>query len=159
MDQAKWVDLFRRAFRSMDDRLGQVMQLNDCREHWIQAEISLYAWYHDRVEVWTGGDIGRGRKVDLYHVLDDGSRSMVAEIKCLGDSSQAKCLDGDWSVASDIERVKSVVDVPSKFFILVIPRPGERCTAVGDELRTREWYYDGVDLELDSGMVRIWAVD
>lgn len=158
MDNTQWIDLFRRALRSMDDRLGQVVQLNDCREHWIQAEISLYAWYHERVEIWTGGRIGQGRKVDLYHANDDGSMSMIAEIKCLGDASQAKCLDGDWSVANDVERLRSVTDAPAKFFILVIPQPGDRRTAVGDELRTREWHSGGIDLELDSGMARIWEV-
>ena len=45
MDTAQWITLFEQAFRAMDKKLEQVLQLNSCREHWIQAEISLHAWF------------------------------------------------------------------------------------------------------------------
>lgn len=45
MDTAQWITLFEQAFRAMDTKLEQVLLLNSCREHWIQAEISLHAWF------------------------------------------------------------------------------------------------------------------
>ena len=35
MDTAQWITLFEQAFRAMDKKLEQVLQLNSCREHWI----------------------------------------------------------------------------------------------------------------------------
>ncbi|WP_460150789.1 hypothetical protein [Pseudomonas sp. S3_A03] len=98
MNADQWIVLFERAFREMGDKLEQVLQLNSCREHWIQAEISLYAWFKNDISLWTDLPIGERRKADLYALDDSGSTSMVAEIKCLGDISQAKCLEGNWSV-------------------------------------------------------------
>ncbi|MDM9593555.1 hypothetical protein QU617_09500 [Pseudomonas guariconensis] len=49
MDTAQWITLFEQAFRAMDKKLEQVLQLNSCREHWIQAEISLHAWFKNEV--------------------------------------------------------------------------------------------------------------
>jgi len=58
----QWVQLFEEAFQSMTDRLEQVLQLSSCREHWIQAEISLYAWFEkNQIEIWTDLPIGDRR--------------------------------------------------------------------------------------------------
>lgn len=43
MTTPEWIELFDNAFQCMGERLEQVLQLNSCREHWIQAEISLHA--------------------------------------------------------------------------------------------------------------------
>jgi len=155
---AEWIRLFEKAFKSMDDRLSQVVQLNSCREHWIQAEISLYAWYHQRVEIWTDHGFGHRRKADLYSEGAGNVPAMVAEVKCLGDWAQAKCLDGDWSVRSDIERLREI-ECPSRIFVLVIPEgvAGES-TPVGVRLRKDEWAPNGMDLRLDSAFVRMWLV-
>ena len=156
MNREEWVALFERAFKSMDDRLGQVLQLQGCREHRIQAEISLYAYYHDRIDIWTDGGIGDRRKIDLY-ALDEAQRmEMVAEVKCLGDRSQAKCLEGAWSVSADIERLRCV-DCPSRIFILVIPHD-ESESAVGKALREKNWSGLSMDLKLDSALIRMWIV-
>lgn len=156
MTETEWIGLFQRVFKSMDDRLGQVVQLNSCREHWIQAEISLYAWYHKRVEIWTDHGFGQRRKADLYSEAADGSLVMVAEVKCLGDWAQTKCLDGDWSVRSDIERLQEI-DCPVRIFVLVIPASSDT-TSVGQVLRQKEWAPGGLDLQLESAMVRMWLV-
>lgn len=39
-----------------------MLQLNSCREHWIQAEISLHAWFKNEVDIWTDLPLGEGRK-------------------------------------------------------------------------------------------------
>jgi hypothetical protein len=156
MNNEKWIKLFARAFKSIDDRLGQVAQLQSCREHWIQAEISLYAYYHDRVDIWTDGDIGDRRKADIYALDDAGQIAMVAEVKCLSDRSQAKCLEGTWSVNADIERLRSVV-CTTRIFILVIPY-GEQETTVGKTLREKDWSGCSMDLKLDSALIRMWIV-
>ncbi len=73
MNCEKWVELFARAFKSIDDRLGQVAQLQSCREHWIQAELSLYAYYHDRIDIWTEADIGTGaRRISMHSMTRGG---------------------------------------------------------------------------------------
>lgn len=156
MNCEKWVELFTRAFKSIDDRLGQVAQLQSCREHWIQAELSLYAYYHDRIDIWTEADIGDRRKADLYALDDEGRMSMIAEVKCLGDQSQAKCLEGAWSVNADIERLRSV-DCPARIFILVIPHD-EQETTMGKTLREKNWSGFSMDLKLDSALIRMWIV-
>ena len=90
------------------DRIEQVLQLDSCREHWIQAEISLHAWFEENnIEIWTDLPIGDRRKADLYAIDKSESTTMVAELKCLGDISQAKCLEGSWSVRADIDRLRS----------------------------------------------------
>jgi hypothetical protein len=158
MDSAVWLSLMKRAFLSIDDRLEQVLQLNSCREHWIQAEISLYAYYHDRVEIWTDLPFGANRKADLYTVATPESSAMVAEIKCLGDSSQSKCLDGSWSVRSDIARLREI-ECDVRLFILVIPH-SELQTKVGTRLRDDDWMASTPPLviELQSALVRIWTI-
>jgi len=158
MDSAAWLSLIKRAFLSMDDRLGQVLQLSSCREHWIQAEISLYAYYHDRVEIWTDLPIGENRKADIYTIAGTDCSSMVAEIKCLGDSSQSKCLEGSWSIRSDIIRLQEV-NCEMRLFVLIIPH-SEQETAVGLKLRREPWIKDIEchTVELQSALVRIWSL-
>lgn len=87
MGTAQWITLFEQAFRAMDKKLEQVLQLNSCREHWIQAEISLHAWFKNEVDIWTDLPLGEGRKADLYSQDESGKTTMVAEVKCLGDGS------------------------------------------------------------------------
>lgn len=158
MTGTEWIGLLQRAFKSIDDRLGQVVQLNSCREHWIQAEISLYAWYHKRVEVWTDHGFGQRRKADLYSESADGTPVMVAEVKCLGDWAQTKCLEGDWSVRSDIERLQEI-DCRVRIFVLVIPvGNADAPSRVGQLLRESQWAPGGFDLSLESALVRMWLV-
>ncbi|MDL2184605.1 hypothetical protein P5706_10415 [Pseudomonas sp. ChxA] len=158
MNADQWIVLFERAFREMGDKLEQVLQLNSCREHWIQAEISLYAWFKEEISLWTDLPIGERRKADLYALGDSGSTNMVAEIKCLGDISQAKCLEGDWSVRADVERLRSF-ECPARLFVLVIAK-GERETNTGRRLRADEWV-DGrecVNVDLGFALIRLWAL-
>ncbi|KHL69318.1 MULTISPECIES: hypothetical protein [Pseudomonas] len=162
MNTSNWIGLFNRAFKAMDYRLEQVLQLQSCREHWIQAELSLYAYFYDNLEIWTDADIGNGKKADLYAVDEQGRNTMVAEIKCLGDYSQSKCLEGDWSIRNDIERLQQV-DCSTRLFILVIPHldEGHAETRVGARLRAENWAGQegqAVDVALSSASVRIWAV-
>lgn len=158
MNADQWIVLFERAFREMGDKLEQVLQLNSCREHWIQAEISLYAWFKEEISLWTDLPIGERRKADLYALDDSGSTNMVAEIKCLGDISQAKCLEGDWSVRADVERLRSF-ECPARLFVLVIAK-GERETNTGRRLRADQWV-DGrecVNVDLGFALIRLWAL-
>lgn len=158
MNADQWIVLFERAFREMGDKLEQVLQLNSCREHWIQAEISLYAWFKEEISLWSDLPIGERRKADLYALDDSGSTNMVAEIKCLGDISQAKCLEGDWSVRADVERLRSF-ECPARLFVLVIAK-GERETNTGRRLRADEWV-DGrecVNVDLGFALIRLWAL-
>lgn len=158
MDSTHWIALFSQSFRGMEKKLEQVLQLNSCREHWIQAEISLHAWFEDEIEIWTDMPIGNGRKADLFARDDNGSPTMVAEVKCLGDGSQAKCLEGDWSVRADIERLRSI-ECPTRLFVLVIAK-GEKGTKVGESLRSTQWVVDREPVDVDMGfaLVRIWAL-
>ncbi len=158
MTADQWLELFSQAFKGVEQRLEQVLQLSSCREHWIQAEISLHAWFKDEIEVWTDLPIGGGRKADLYAQDADGSTIMVAEVKCLADGSQAKCLEGDWSVRADIDRLRAI-DCPTRLFVLVIAK-GAQETNIGTRLRTDEWV-DGqqcVMVDLDFALIRMWAV-
>lgn len=160
MNKNQWLDLFVRAFNGMGERLEQVLQLNSCREHWIQAEISLRAWFEDGIEIWTDLPIGDRRKADLYAQDESGLTTMVAEVKCLGDLSQAKCLEGDWSVLADIDRLRSF-ESPSRLFVLVIAK-GERETNTGRRLREDDWS-DGQEstlreVDLGFALVRMWAL-
>jgi hypothetical protein len=157
MDTVQWFSLLRRAFISMDDHLGQVLQLNSCREHWIQAEISLFAYYDNGVEIWTDYPLGDGRKADLY-TGEINAPTMVAELKCLGDYSQTKCLEGAWSVKNDIDRLQSVsCDV--RLFILVIPHDEEE-TETGQRLRNYPWGAESEcdTVKLQSALIRIWSI-
>ncbi|WP_181299006.1 hypothetical protein [Pseudomonas sp. Q2-TVG4-2] len=158
MTTPEWIKLFDNAFQCMGERLEQVLQLNSCREHWIQAEISLHAWFKDEVEIWTDFPIGGNRKADLYAEDGEGSISMVAEVKCLSDFSQAKCLEGDWSVRSDIDRLHSIQS-PTRLFVLVIEK-NEVETNIGRALRTEAWVGGKSPHELDLGfcLIRIWAI-
>ncbi len=158
MDTAQWISLFEGAFRSMDKKLEQVLQLNSCREHWIQAEVSLHAWFENEIDIWTDLPIGEGRKADLFAQDNNGATTMVAEIKCLGDASQAKCLEGDWSVRADIERLRSF-ESPTRLFVLVIAN-GDKETNTGKRLRNDEWVEGRKSIDLDMGfaLIRIWAL-
>lgn len=158
MDTPQWLALFERALCDMSGKLEQVLLLNSCREHWIQAEISLHAWFKDGIEIWTDLPIGDRRKADLYAQDGNGLTTMIAEIKCLGDISQSKCLEGDWSVRADIERLRSF-ECPTRLFVLVIAR-GERETNTGRRLRKDEWV-DGQEcatVDLGFALVRMWTL-
>lgn len=158
MDTTQWISLFERAFCGMSKRLEQVLQLSSCREHWIQAEVSLHAWFEDGIEIWTDHPIGDRRKADLYAVDDSGIATMVAEIKCLGDVSQTKCLEGPWSVQADVKRLNSF-ECPTKLFVLVIAK-GERETNTGRRLRTDQWVdgHECVNVDLGFALVRMWGL-
>ena len=157
MDTTQWIALFERAFRGMEGRLEQVLQLRSCREHWIQAEISLHAWFQDEIEIWTDLPIRGGRKADLYAQDDSGVTTMVAEIKCLGDASQVKCLEGDWSLRADIGRLRSI-DCITRLMVLVIAKGDE--TNTGQRLRKDEWVNGrkSTDVEMGFALIRIWAL-
>lgn len=158
MNADQWLELFSEAFREMEEKLEQVLQLNSCREHWIQAELSLHAWFKEGIEIWTDLPIGAGRKADLYAEGPDHVPLMVAELKCLADGSQAKCLEGDWSVRADIDRLRSI-ECPARLFVLVIAN-GDEPTNTGARLRTEEWV-DGrkcVTVDLNFALIRMWAL-
>lgn len=83
---------------------------------------------------------------------------MVAEVKCLSDLSQAKCLEGDWSVRTDIDRLHSIQS-PTRLFVLVIEK-NEVETNIGRALRTEAWVEGQPPHELDLGfcLIRMWAI-
>lgn len=157
MNTNQWLALFEHAFKGMSEKLEQVLQLNSCREHWIQAEISLHAWFEGGIDIWTDLPIGDRRKADLYALDESDSTTMVAEIKCLGDDSQVKCLEGDWSVRADIDRLHSL-ECPTRLFVLVIAK-GQQESNVGRRLRKDAWA-DGREVNVDLGfaLVRMWAL-
>jgi hypothetical protein len=159
MGTTQWLALFKRAFYGMEKKLEQTLQLNSCREHWIQAEISVSAWFEDGIEIWTDLPIGNGCKADLFAQDERGSTTMVAELKCLGDLSQAKCLEGAWSVRADIDRLRSF-ECPTRLFVLVIAK-GERETNTGRRLREDKWVEErecDCIVDLEFALVRMWAL-
>lgn len=187
LSRDEWLDLFEQAFTKIETRLSQVLQLNDCREHWIQAELSLHAWFEQEREIWVGKTIGNGQRLDLY--TED--LEMAAEVKCLGDVSYTKCIAGrnnlpetmellrpvpegrlsfhdplpqattsnpiGWSILSDTLRLKSLTDFQHKFFILIIAH-GETVTENGNILRALKITPYERTIELDSAIIRIWAL-
>ena len=158
MNTQQWFTLFESAFREMDKNLEQVLLLSSCREHWIQAQISLHAWSVHGVDIWTDLPIGNRRKADLYSLDEAEKPIMVAEVKCLGDLYQAKCLDGAWSVRADIERLRSF-PCPARLFVLVIAKDGPE-TAIGRRLREDDWDITepSVDVELGHARIRMWSL-
>ncbi|AZD27558.1 hypothetical protein [Pseudomonas chlororaphis] len=179
-----WLEVFLGAFAAISERMAQVLELSDCREHWIQAELSLYAWQQGYPDIWTGGNAGGRTKVDLYTEDLD----MAAEVKCLGDGSFAKCLmgkgmgetrsvlreDGDgrlwfpqvdpdesveWSVLADLRRLQRMVGVRNKFLVLVIAKGYVAETEMGRTLRRLRLSEEEWSLELQSATVRIWRIE
>jgi len=75
-----------------------------------------------------------------------------------GRCSYGKCLEGEWSVRADIERLRSY-ECPVRVFILVVAK-GEQETTVGARLRNDEWVVGGssVDVDLGCALVRMWVV-
>lgn len=159
MDKHQWIALFEKAFYDMSEKLEQTLQLNSCREHWIQAEISVSTWLKSGVKIRTDLPIGNRRKVDLFAEDENHSPVMIAELKCLGDVSQAKCLEGTWSIRSDIERLRSF-ECPVRLFVLVIAK-GTPETKVGLRLRGDKWVDEReCDRAVDLGfaLIRMWAL-
>ncbi|AZD00012.1 hypothetical protein [Pseudomonas chlororaphis] len=179
-----WPEVFLGAFDAISERMAQVLELSDCREHWIQAELSLYAWQQGHTDVWTGGNAGGRTKVDLYTEDLD----MAAEVKCLGDVSFPKCLmgkgmaetrsvlreDGDgrlwfpqvdrgesvvWSVFADLRRLQRMEGVRNKFLILVIAKDYVAETQMGETLRRLRLSQEEWSLELKNATVRIWRIE
>jgi|APAra7269097235_1048549.scaffolds.fasta_scaffold00180_44 hypothetical protein len=179
-----WPEVFLGAFDAISERMAQVLELSDCREHWIQAELSLYAWQHGYPDIWTSGKAGGRTKVDLYTEDLD----MAAEVKCLGDVSFARCLmgkgmgetrsvlreDGDgrlwfpqvdsgesvvWSVFADLRRLQRMVGVRNKFLVLVIAKDYVAETEMGETLRRLRLSEEEWSLELKSATVRIWRIE
>ncbi|AJO76445.1 hypothetical protein [Pseudomonas sp. MRSN 12121] len=179
-----WPEVFLAAFEAISERMAQVLELADCREHWIQAELSLYAWQHGYPDIWTGGNAGGRTKVDLYTEDLD----MAAEVKCLGDVSFAKCLmgkgmgetlcalreDGDgrlwfpqidpgevvlWSVFADLHRLQRMTGVKNKLLILVIAKDFVAETEMGATLRRLRLSHEEWSLELPRATVRIWRIE
>ncbi|MGY4661919.1 hypothetical protein ACVWZ9_002713 [Pseudomonas chlororaphis] len=179
-----WPEVFLGAFDAISERMAQVLELSDCREHWIQAELSLYAWQHDYPDIWTSGKAGGRTKVDLYTEDLD----MAAEVKCLGDVSFARCLmgkgmgetrsvlreDGDgrlwfpqvdpgeslvWSVFADLHRLRRMVGVRNKFLVLVIAKDYVAETEMGEVLRRLRLSQEEWSLELKNATVRIWRIE
>ncbi|UCR86818.1 hypothetical protein [Pseudomonas chlororaphis] len=181
-----WPEVFLGAFYAIRERLGQVLQLSDCREHWIQAELSLHAWYHcNHLEIWTSGNAEGRTKVDLYTEDFD----MAAEVKCLGDMSFPKCLMGKgmvetqsvlrkdehdrlwfpqvdpdesvgWLVLSDLRRLQRMDRFQNKFLILVIAKNYvEMPTEMGRTLRRLCLSEEEWSLELQNATVRIWRIE
>ncbi|MGY4815051.1 hypothetical protein ACVNP3_03795 [Pseudomonas chlororaphis subsp. piscium] len=179
-----WPEVFLGAFAAISERMAQVLELSDCREHWIQAELSLYAWQQGYPDIWTGGNAGGRTKVDLYTEDLD----MAAEVKCLGDVSFAKCLmgkgmgetrsvlreDGDgrlwfpqvdpdesveWSVFADLRRLQRMEGVRNKFLVLVIAKDYVAETEMGETLRRLRLSEEEWSLELQNATVRIWRIE
>ncbi|AZD20126.1 hypothetical protein C4K24_0801 [Pseudomonas chlororaphis subsp. aurantiaca] len=179
-----WPEVFLGAFDAISERMAQVLELSDCREHWIQAELSLYAWQHGYPDIWTSGKAEGRTKVDLYTEDLD----MAAEVKCLGDVSFAKCLMGkgmaetqavlfkdkdkrlwfpqvdpdesiEWSILADLRRLQRMVGFRNKFLILVIAKDYVAETEMGKTLRLLRLSEEERSAELKNASVRIWRIE
>jgi hypothetical protein len=125
MTASEWFDLFEHGLRSLGDRLPQALRLNGSGEQWIQAQLSLYAWYQHDMEIWSGDR----NAPDLPGRLFTHDQQMAVEIKYLRKPRRERLtttapLDrpsavSDASLCDDIERLKSLQGYQHRFMVVV----------------------------------------
>lgn len=124
MTESQWFDLFEHGLRSLGDRLPQALRLKDTGEQWIQAQLSLYAWYQHDMEIWSGDRSTQA----LPGCLFTHDRQMAVEIKYLR-KQRARALPSlpmddqpaaqDAAIRVDLERLKSLQGYQHKFMVVV----------------------------------------
>jgi hypothetical protein len=124
MTASQWFDLFEHGLRSLGDRLPQALRLHNSGEQWIQAQLSLYAWYQHDMEIWSGDRAAQ----DLPGRLFTHDRQMAVEIKYLrkpkpprlAASAQLDTLAAsNDSLCNDIERLKTLEGYQHRFMVVV----------------------------------------
>lgn len=131
MTESQWFDLFENGLRSLGDRLPQAMRLNGTGEQWIQAQLSLYAWYQHDMEIWSG--TRSTQEPQGYLFTHDGQ--MAVEIKYLRKGKTTPRLDSqpsanDSSISDDVARLKSLQGYQHRFVVVVAADGAE---PVGDQ--------------------------
>jgi hypothetical protein len=178
-----WPDLFRRAIEHVGPRLSLVLDLADCRERWLQAEMYFYLRRLDPAFEIGRVPIGRNSKADFY---GESPTKMIAELKVLGSGYLAKCFDGTGKIPEcycskpvgtrvpvtaehldnaqgyflhDVNRLRSVPGEYSRLMILVVDRrpPVDR---LGQALMAVQISPHELTVESTAGdwIVRIWTV-
>ena len=123
MTASQWFDLFEHGLRSLGDRLPQALRLNGSGEQWIQAQLSLYAWYQHDMEIWSGDR----NTQDLPGRLFTHDQQMAVEIKYLRKPPRLATMTqldrpqavNDSSLCDDIERLKSLQGYQHRFMVVV----------------------------------------
>lgn len=125
MTASQWFDLFEYGLRSLGDRLPQALRLNGSGEQWIQAQLSLYAWYQHDMEIWSGDRDAQ----DLPGRLFTHDQQMAVEIKYLRKPQRPRLVTtaqldrpaavNDSSLCDDIERLKSLQGYQHRFMVVV----------------------------------------
>lgn len=125
MTASQWFDLFEYGLRSLGDRLPQALRLNGSGEQWIQAQLSLYAWYQHDMEIWSGDRDAQ----DLPGRLFTHDQQMAVEIKYLRKPQRPRLVTtaqldrpaavNDSSLCDDIELLKSLQGYQHRFMVVV----------------------------------------
>jgi hypothetical protein len=118
MTASQWFDLFEQGLRSLGDRLPQALRLNNSGEQWIQAQLSLYAWYQHDLEIWSG----ERQAQDLPGRLFTHDQQMAVEIKYLRKPQRpllATQVASNDSLDDDIRRLKSLRGYQHRFMVVV----------------------------------------
>jgi hypothetical protein len=178
-----WPELFRGAIEQLGPRLSLVLDIADCRERWLQAEMYLHLRQFDPAFQVGHVAVGPNSKADFY---GESPERMVAEVKLLGSGYKAKCFAGTgiipecFSAAKsgarvrvqaehladatgyflhDVNRLQSLNGDYARFVILVVDQrpPLDR---LGRALLAVQLSDDEVTVESPAGdwIARIWAI-
>lgn len=121
MTASQWFDLFEHGLRSLGDRLPQALRLNNSGEQWIQAQLSLYAWYQHDMEIWSGDRSSQ----ELPGRLFTHDQQMAVEIKYVRKAQRprvqlnASPAVNDSSLGDDIQRMKALQGYQHRFMVVV----------------------------------------
>lgn len=92
-----WSALFADAIRHVGPRLSVALDLSDCRERWLQAEMYFYLRQFDPEFRIGHIAVARGSKADFFGMTP---APMIGELKVLGSGYHRKCFDGSGSIPS-----------------------------------------------------------
>lgn len=147
MTAAQWFDLFEHGLRSLGDRLPQALRLNGSGEQWIQAQLSLYAWYQHDMEIWSGDRSTQ----ELPGRLFTHDQQMAVEIKYLRNThrspAQLPAAVNDASLYEDIERLKSLQGYQHRFMVVVstdeVAAPASNDALIPGAMMERQFAVEG----------------
>lgn len=157
MTESQWFDLFENGLRSLGDRLPQAMRLNGTGEQWIQAQLSLYAWYQHDMEIWSGNR--HTQEPQGYLFTHD--RQMAVEIKYLRKGNRATPrLDShpsanDSSIRDDVARLKSLQGYQHRFMVVVAAEGADQ--AVDSDLMAQDALLQR-QFAIQGGSIRVCRV-
>lgn len=115
MTASQWFDLFEHGLRALGDRLPQALRLNNSGEQWIQAQLSLYAWYQHDMEIWSGDRSSQALPGRLF----THDQQMAVEIKYVRKPQRVQKPVEDCNLDDDIERMKSLQGYQHRFMVVV----------------------------------------